>query len=129
MKHDLPAWSWWALALLVLFLAWARPGRGDTVTVTYVPATTDTAGAPLGPDTWTIIEQWAGACPGEYQQDGTGRWNVSGPHEAQFVQTKGSCSCYSVRTVALDKPQVARVSVPAEQEHCIAAAPCGGCHT
>lgn len=125
-------WIGLAAVLLLAALLWAAripDAEADVVTVTYTPATTDTAGAPLGPDTWTIIEQWAGACPGEYQKDGTGRWNVSGPHEAQFVQTKGSCSCYSVRTVALDKPQVARVSVPAEQEHCIAAAPCGGCHT
>lgn len=122
-------WTWWAACMtLVVLLLMAWDARANPVTVTYQPATTDEAGAPLGPDTWTVVQQMAGRCPGLYQQAGQGAWNTSGPYEMVFEQPAGTCACYIARTVALDQPQTARVSVPAQQEWCLPAAGCSGCH-
>ena len=115
-----------SLALL-LWLA-GEKSYGDTVTVTYTPATTTTDGSLLTADAWTVARQLAGPCPGGVQLAGAGRWNYVGPFALQFEQAKGSCACYELRTVDLLAPPLARISAPATVEHCVAAATCSGCH-
>lgn len=124
-------WIGLAAVLLLAALLWAAripDAEADVVTVTWTPATTDTAGALLGADTWTVVYQWQGSCPGEYQIDGAGRWNGSGPDQLQFTQAPGTCSCYEARTLALDAPSTVRMSAPVLEERCIPAPVCGGCH-
>ena len=129
MRHAMPRWTWWAVCAAVLFTAWARPGRAETVTVTWTPATTYVDGTPLPFErSWTLVAQYAAGCPADIYGpvDGVGTPVGVTRYVTTWTQPAGTCWCYIARTVVWGATAV--VSAPVEVEHCVPAATCAGCH-
>ena len=105
------------------------------VTVTWVPATTNTDGTPLPVGrAWTLVEQHQQDCAqvpdDSVPVDGQARPTSSTVVAAQFEQPAGTTWCYVARTVALARPQSAAfVSAPMKVNKTTPrAGGCAGCH-
>lgn len=98
-------------ALAVVIVSWTNP-------------TTDLNGQPLPDDTWILVEQWIGQCPGDFLIDGKGVLIQSGTTELQFTETTGPF-CYVVQAAVT--PDDWHVSQPVEVGH--TSGTCGNtCH-
>ena len=115
---------------LLLALLLAGPVLADTKTVSWIPATRDTAGnlLPVG-QVWTAAAQYPLACPPQGQPtDGRAVPALPGiVQEAVFDVPAGTCSCFSVVTWVWVYPPKQYLSAPINTEACVAGTQ-GGCH-